>query len=464
MMRRVGLIVLLTGVLQLPARLGRAQTATADAIDAFVRGDYQRAAEILKPVTDRWPGKVDEVATFFMAALYENGLGTPQDVVRACALRSRSDLSQGLFGRLNLETVGALQLTLTPEERAGCQLLSQIGFDHGFEPATFTLEPGYWITLELSGKEHGVSATVAYQGRDKTSSVSVHLSPGVRFLPIKHTVLATRGSTPGQRHFIELFTWAPTEIPAGGWQLDWSLSEVVGNDLVSIHREVIATVLDSLQQSDLVVDVRRLAALRVNAAGEAEWAILTGPHARAEAIETDRERQEVLAQRRTREAADERVDWNQARNADRSPLFMYADADGCSNLFVYGWSADRLEAVTVRAHRGQLGLSTAPSTFDLAAQRNTIEVSVDVFERPQRSWPYCTDVFIIGGGRKNTWRAVGGTVTFQLSPPGIRVRQPHSYRVSIQIDGAELVSPSGVRVRLPRPIHLTAIVGSGVGG
>ena len=83
--------------MQLPARPGRAQTSTADAIDAFVRGDYQRAAEILKPVTDRWPGKVDEVATFFMAALYENGLGMPQDVVRACALRFRSEFSQGLF-------------------------------------------------------------------------------------------------------------------------------------------------------------------------------------------------------------------------------------------------------------------------------------------------------------------------------------------------------------------------------
>ena len=344
-------------------------------------------------------------------------------------------------------------------------MLSQIGFDHGFEPATFTLEPGYWITLELSGKEQGVSATVAYQGRDKTSSVVVDLSAGVRFLPIKHTVLASRGVTPGQRHFIELFAWVPTDRSPGGWQLTWSLSEVVRDDVVSIHREVIATIPDSLKQSDLDVDVRRLAALRVNAAGEAEWAILTGPHAHSEAIETDRERQEVLSQRRTREAADERVDWNQARNADRSPSFMYADADGCSNLFVYGWSADRMEAITVRAHKGQLGLSTAPSTFDLAIQRNTIiEVSVDAFERPQRRWPYCTDVLINDGSRKNTWRAVSGTVTFQLSPPGIRVHQPNLYRVSIQIDGVELVSPSGVRVRLSSPIRLTAIVGSGVGG
>ena len=157
-----------------------------------------------------------------------------------------------------------------------------------------------------------MSATVAYQGRDKTSSVSVDLSAGVRFLPIKHTVLAPRGVTPGQRHFIELFAWVPTDRSPGGWQLTWSLSEVVRDDVVSIHREVIATIPDSLKQSDLDVDVRRLAALRVNAAGEAEWAI---PHRTTRAqrsdSETDRERQEVLAQRRTREAADERVDWNQ---------------------------------------------------------------------------------------------------------------------------------------------------------
>jgi hypothetical protein len=44
------------------------------------------------------------------------------------------------------------------------------------------------------------------------------------------------------------------------------------------------------------------------------------------------------------------------------------------------------------------------------------------------------------------WKAVGGTVTIHVSP-GVRARQPQRYRVFMQLDNLELVSPSGVCVR-----------------
>src|SRR5262249_52813813 len=62
-----------------------AQTTTADGVDAFLRGDYPRAVEIFAPLVSplRPP---DHVAEFFLAAMYENGLGVPVNPMRACAL------------------------------------------------------------------------------------------------------------------------------------------------------------------------------------------------------------------------------------------------------------------------------------------------------------------------------------------------------------------------------------------
>ena len=467
--RRVGLIGLVVSLVHLHAPPGHAQTAAADGIDAFVRGDYPRAAEILKPIAERWPGDVDDTAVFFMAALYANGLGVPRDVVRACALSLRaaglgSGPGTGPFAHLNSTMSLALRSMLTPAQEADCHLLAFVGFEHRFEPVTFSLDTGHWIAIELSNQTHTVSATVGYQGKEKQTTVAIGLLPGVVFLPVEHTALEVGGAVPGRRHFIELLTWLP-EPAQSAWQLHWSLSEVVREDLVPIAGEDILTVPDSGPPGRSPVDLRRLVALRVNDVGEAEWAILARPDARSETVETDRERQEVRAQREARQAADARVDWTRVRDPNQPPSFVYADADGCSHLLVYGWSADRTEAMAVRADATALGLTTASRTFDLAVQGNDIEVSVDLFERPQRAWPFCTDAGgIRDGSRRDTWKAVSGTATFQLSPPGVRAYEPRLYRATLQVDDAEFVSPTGLRLRLSRPIRLTAIVGSCPGG
>ncbi len=460
--RSVGLVLLVVSLLQLHARPGRAQTAPPDGIDAFVRGDYQRAAQILKPVAERWPGEVDDAAAFFMAALYRNGLGIPRDLGRACALSVRASAGTGPFARLNAAMFAALQPTLTETEQADCLMLATIGFDHRFERAIFNLDAGHWITIELSSRTQSVSATVAYQGKEKRTEVSAALVPGVVFLPIQHTELEIGGTAPGRRHFIEILTWLP-EPSVSRWRLWWWLSEVVQEDVIPIANEDLLTAAGNAPP-DGVPDLRRLVALRVNAAGGAEWAILDGPNAHGEAIETDLERQEVRAEQEARKAADERVDWKQVRDPDRPPSFAYADADGCSDLFVYAWSADRTEAMTFRADKSALQLSTAPRTFDLARQPNEIALSVEMFERPQRNWPFCTDIVALDGSRRETWKAVAGTVTVLLSAPGVRAREPYRYRVTIQIDGAEFVSPTGIRVRPSRPIRFVAMAGGMVGG
>ena len=66
-----------------------AQTGTADGVAALARGDYQRAAEILKPIAEDLRTN-DTAAQFFMAGLYETGRGVPADPLRACALYLRA--------------------------------------------------------------------------------------------------------------------------------------------------------------------------------------------------------------------------------------------------------------------------------------------------------------------------------------------------------------------------------------
>jgi hypothetical protein len=150
------------------------------------------------------------------------------------------------------------------------------------------------------------------------------------------------------------------------------------------------------------------------------------------------------------------VNWKRRLDPTRQPSLDYADADGCFDLFVYGWSVGRGEAISVRADRRQLELAAAPRTFDLAIPQPEIEVVAEVYDRPL-SQPFCTDVGVSGLQREK-WRAIGGTLTIQLAP-GVRARDPQQYRATIQIDNAEFQGPTGATVKAARRIRLSAIAG-----
>ena len=131
--------------------LARAQTGTADGVQAFTSGDYQRAAEIFNVLAMKSP-RPDPAAAFFLAAMYENGLGVPQDSMRACALYVRASIDSSTpFGRQAGALLDALRRSLTDAEFEDCLQYSSIGFDHRFRPETFVLEPGYWISWDLRG-------------------------------------------------------------------------------------------------------------------------------------------------------------------------------------------------------------------------------------------------------------------------------------------------------------------------
>src|SRR6476659_2738872 len=91
-MRRGRLFVLALAIVVLRTPV-RAQTGTtADGVDALLRRDYARAAAILKPLAET-PWQPDPKAAFFLAMLYENGLGVPPDPLRACAFVLRASAS-----------------------------------------------------------------------------------------------------------------------------------------------------------------------------------------------------------------------------------------------------------------------------------------------------------------------------------------------------------------------------------
>jgi hypothetical protein len=451
-MRRWNLLLaaLLSGVVV------EAQSPAVDGVVALARGDYQRAVEILKPLAEDWRTN-DQTAQFFMAGLYDTGRGVPADPTRACALYMRASNNQDTaLGREAMRLSASAATSRGEEFNQECQALANIGFENGFEPVTFDLGPGHFVVWTLA------AATVTYEGRTNRAPTSV--VPGSRFLPLRETDLATGRTRSETRHFVETLTWQPAGASQQQWRLMWFLSEVVRDQVISVDSlgPFVTSEGDAPPPRDSV-NVRDYVELGVDAEGRAEWTALKPPLARTQVIESDAERREIRDEALARDRALKAVDWKTRFDVGRMPTLAYVDAEGCGNIQMYGWSADQAEALVLRT--SAIGSSPQPVTSDIARQSAGLSIDVYVYAAPQR-FDFCSDAKI--GPDPNlpapeTWHAVSGVVSIDVSSPGVRSRMPHLRRATVTLTNVVLKNTAGKTLTIPGPVRLSAFVGSVAG-
>ena len=197
--------------------------------------------------------------------------------------------------------------------------------------------------------------------------------------------------------------------------------------------------------------------MRVDDDGNAEWAVLKGPHSGAGRIESDAERREEREARVARDAALKQVDWKRRSDVHRQPALRYAESDGCGLIQLYGWTLNRDEVIVVTANTKELGMLTQSATFDLSRSSSNISIETHVYDGARRNFDFCSDVRILENGaiEPEVWRAVAGTITIEMSPAGTRSRP----RATVTLTNVVFRNADGTLVRAPGPIRLSAIVG-----
>jgi hypothetical protein len=436
---RTAASVALTAFLLTAAHPAAAQ-GTADGIDALMHGDYARAASILKPIAES--SERDPLASFFMAAMYQNGQGVEADLTRACALSVRASQGMTPFRRAADDLVRSLRETMSLERFQECVQLANSGFNHGFQPSQFTLSVGRSIRIDINGVELTTDGT----RRKKALSFGPE---GSSYFPVRHTEIDAAPDRGGRRDFIQMVAWMPRAN--NSWVLTWQLSEVLNDDLLLIARADLRSAIGRRSDMDMTLDVDAMARVQLDADGYAEWRVFTGQRAGRGSIETHAERRDRAERSREIAEAESRVDWKKVSDVYRTPTLSYSGAKACGSVSLFGWSADRTEAISLTVS-GRPPDMAAPRRLGLSTLTDDVQLKVVVYERPQASWEFCTDVQWTRV--RELWHAVAGTATVQVIPNG--QRSPQSHTAIITIEDAEFMSSSGQRVKQLQPIHLTA--------
>lgn len=275
MQMRLGTCVVVASVLTLLAKPAAAQSTTEDGIRAMLRGDYQVAARLLRPLADDTT-QPDPIAQFFLAVLYETGKGVKADMSRACTLFSRSASRDHPFS----EQAAAIARNMLDLLGNGASLMCVANESwRGGPPQSIVLGPDHRIVFT------DTSVTVTY-GEQETRTFWEQ--PAKAFiLPIQYTPVTVTQPIAGQRHFLQFFQWMPDESAnPSSWTLTWALSEVVGDQWLLVTYETSLAVVSGSARPDSR-NLKDLVRLGTNAKGEAEFTI-TGGSRRTEVIPVQR--------------------------------------------------------------------------------------------------------------------------------------------------------------------------------
>lgn len=268
-MRTCARLVCVFTLLATPAS---AQSTTEDGIRAMLRGEYQVAARILRPLADD-AARPDPVAQFFLAMLYDSGHGVGRDQNRACGLFLRSGREAHPF----TEQSAAIAAFIRQQIGHGASLFCVADERwQGGPPQSFVLGPDHQVVLA------DTSITVTHGDREQRTTLA--LPVGAAYLLVQYVTLAVTRPTVGRRHFFQWFAWMPdTTLNPSSWTLTWVLSEVVGDAWMSITHEKSLVVVNSATPP-ASYDVTNLIRLRVNSNGEAEVTVDSGNVSRSEVI------------------------------------------------------------------------------------------------------------------------------------------------------------------------------------
>jgi hypothetical protein len=263
---------LLAAALVLIPSFAGAQATREDGIRALVLGNYEAAVRILRPLAENTP-QPDPVAQFFMAILYDTGRGVQRNSSRACGLFLDAVKPANPFMEQSS------QLSNLAREQFG-PMASQVCVSGAtwreVPPATFTLGPNHSVVIKDS------SITVAYNGTE--NRIMTGLLPGAVSMPMRYTPLDVSRPVAVRRHFLQWFVWVP-DVPAAPstWSLGWILHEVVGGQFTTITGERSLAIV-SAAEPPASYDLARLAHVRVNADGEAEWVIAGSTNPRSAVV------------------------------------------------------------------------------------------------------------------------------------------------------------------------------------
>jgi hypothetical protein len=247
-----------------------AQSTTEDGIRAVLRGDYQAAARILRPLAGD-TARPDPVAQFFLAILYHSGQGVRRDELRACGLFVGAATREHPFS----EQAAAIAALMRVELGGGASLCVADGWQGG-PPQSFVLGPGHRVVFAET------SITVTHGDQEQRT---VHIvPPGAVLLPIRHTPLVVTRPIGARRDFFQWFHWTPDRnVNPSSWTLAWTLCEVAGDGWVGFAGETNLLVVNG-PTPPASFDVSNLVRLRVSANGEAEFTIAGGASPRTEVI------------------------------------------------------------------------------------------------------------------------------------------------------------------------------------